>query len=62
METPDLSTARWRKSTYSGGNNGACIELAHLGAIRDSKNASGPVVRVDLPALLFAVKGDRLDH
>lgn len=38
----DLSTARWRKSSYSGGSNGDCVEVADgiPGAIpvRDSKN------------------------
>jgi hypothetical protein len=37
-------TTRWRKSSYSGGNGGACIEIAtrrHDGHIlvRDSKTA-----------------------
>lgn len=39
--TPDLDGAVWRKSTYSNGNNGDCVEVA-LGAevagVRDSKN------------------------
>jgi hypothetical protein len=25
---PDLHTAQWRKSSYSGGNNGTCVEVA----------------------------------
>jgi hypothetical protein len=30
---------RWRKSSYSGGEGGQCVELAGtLDAIRDSKN------------------------
>lgn len=60
METPDLSTARWRKSTYSGGNNGACIELANIGAIRDSKNPTGATLLVDLVQLLAATKSGQL--
>ncbi|MEU5236223.1 DUF397 domain-containing protein [Streptomyces lydicus] len=28
MREYDLSTARWRKSTYSDGNGGNCIEVA----------------------------------
>jgi hypothetical protein len=35
----------WRKSTYSGEHN--CVELAscaHAVAVRDSKNAAGPVL------------------
>jgi Domain of unknown function (DUF397) len=41
----DLSTARWRKSSYSG-NNG-CVEVAVVGdrvAVRDSKDRGGPVL------------------
>ncbi len=37
--TPDLSGARWRTSSYSGGNN-ECVEVAHnlphLVPVRDS--------------------------
>ncbi|MEV7343975.1 DUF397 domain-containing protein [Streptomyces sp. NPDC093544] len=29
MHEYDLSTARWRKSTYSDGNGGSCIEVAY---------------------------------
>ncbi|MFF8370665.1 DUF397 domain-containing protein [Streptomyces lydicus] len=28
MREYDLSTARWRKSTYSDGNGGNCVEVA----------------------------------
>ncbi|WP_221354913.1 DUF397 domain-containing protein [Streptomyces beigongshangae] len=40
--TPDLSTAQWRKSSYSGGQQGdACVEVADdvpaLVPVRDSK-------------------------
>lgn len=41
----DLTEAKWRKSTYSGGNGGECVEVAgHLPgivAVRDSKNPDG---------------------
>jgi hypothetical protein len=59
--TPDLSTATWRKSTYSGGNNGACIELSNLGAIRDSKNPLGPELWVDVADLVTRAKAGRFD-
>jgi len=40
----------WRKSSYSGGGGGACVEVAALPArtraIRDSKNPTGPVLIV----------------
>lgn len=28
MATPDLTSARWRKSSHSNGNGGNCVELA----------------------------------
>jgi hypothetical protein len=40
----DVSRARWRKSSYSGGN-GECVEVAGSGrlvAVRDSKDPDGP--------------------
>jgi len=60
--TPDLSAAVWRKSSRSGGNNGACVELTSLGAVRDSKNPASPVLVVDLAPLLAATKAGRLDR
>jgi hypothetical protein len=42
----DLSNATWRKSRYSGGNGGNCVEVAVLPdtscAVRDSKDPEGP--------------------
>ncbi|GAB2990175.1 hypothetical protein GCM10023080_064990 [Streptomyces pseudoechinosporeus] len=46
--TPDR-TSPWFKSSYSNGAGGECVECAHGvdGAlVRDSKNASGPVVAI----------------
>jgi uncharacterized protein DUF397 len=40
----------WRKSSYSAGN-GECVEVSNLGAVRDSKNPSGPVLVFDQAAL-----------
>ena len=42
--------ATWRKSSYSGGNGGNCIEVGmHAGTgrvlVRDTKNRPGPVLR-----------------
>lgn len=37
----------WRKSSYSNGNGGACVEVADLDtgrAVRDSKDPSGPAL------------------
>ena len=42
----DLSRAAWRKSSYSGGNGGQCVEVARnlpgVVAVRDSKDPGGP--------------------
>ncbi|MFD4716858.1 DUF397 domain-containing protein [Streptomyces sp. NPDC058423] len=46
----DLSTVVWRKSSYSNGDGGACVEVADglLGVVpvRDSKLPDGPVLVV----------------
>jgi hypothetical protein len=60
MLARDPSSATWRKSSHSGGNNGACVELAYVGAIRDSKNPTGPTLAVDLTEFLAAIKSMRL--
>lgn len=49
---------RWRKSSYSGGDNGNCVEVAHtLGELRDSKNpgVTLPVTPAALAMLLRSV-------
>jgi hypothetical protein len=42
----DLTSARWRKSSYSSGNGGQCVEVARnlpgVVAVRDSKDPAGP--------------------
>jgi Domain of unknown function (DUF397) len=46
----------WRKSSRSV-NDASCVELCGtLDQVRDSKNASGPVLRGDVPALVRAVQ------
>ena len=46
----------WRKSSRSV-NDASCIELrGTLDQVRDSKNASGPALSVDVPELLRAVQ------
>ena len=42
--------ATWRKSSYSGGNGGECVEVgaqAQVGRVlvRDTKDRQGPVLR-----------------
>ncbi|MGW7031238.1 DUF397 domain-containing protein [Streptomyces xanthophaeus] len=49
VECAPLGGATWRKSSYSGGTGGECVEVAsrpHLVAVRDSKQADGPVFAV----------------
>ncbi|MFI6328301.1 DUF397 domain-containing protein [Micromonospora chersina] len=44
----DLSGARWRKSSRSSGNGGACVEVADnvpgVVGVRDSKDPTGPAL------------------
>jgi len=60
--TTDLSRAQWRKSTYSGGGNESCVELApvtRMIAIRDSKNPHKPALgfsRRELRALATGIR------
>lgn len=46
--TADLPDISWRKSSYSGGNGGACVEVADLPGggrvVRDSKDRTGAVL------------------
>ena len=53
MRAPDLSRATWRKSSYSNGTGGSCVEFAvlsraagdqHCIAVRDSKDPRGPAL------------------
>jgi hypothetical protein len=53
----------WQKSSLSG-QTGECVELgipsreaAGVGAVRDSKNPAGPMLRVDLGSLIAFAKG-----
>ncbi|QIY55450.1 DUF397 domain-containing protein [Streptomyces sp. RPA4-5] len=54
MSRNDLSTASWRKSSYSSGDPDNCLEVsdAHPGVVpvRDSKTPHGP-------ALVFPTAG-----
>lgn len=63
----DLSHARWRKSSYSSPNGGACVEIARnlpgLIAVRDSKDPEGPALAFTSfgwQEFISAVKTDRL--
>lgn len=67
QDTPDLSRARWRKSTTSSGGNG-CVETTHAGeiyAVRDSKNPNGPKLlfnRTEWKAFLDGAKAGEFDY
>ncbi|MEV8551430.1 DUF397 domain-containing protein [Streptomyces glaucescens] len=62
--TPDLSTAAWRKSSYSEGGANDCVEVADncpgMIPVRDSKLSAGPVLvfgEESWAAFLAGVKG-----
>lgn len=64
----DLSNVTWRKSSYSGGNGGNCVEVAvlpdHSCAVRDSKDPGGPKFvfgPATWRAFTAAVKGGAFD-
>jgi Domain of unknown function (DUF397) len=43
----DMSSAKWRKSSYSGNSGGDCVEVASSGqgiAVRDSKAPERPAL------------------
>jgi hypothetical protein len=46
MREEEESRAMWRKSSYSNGSGGNCVEVAALAgddcAVRDSKDPAGP--------------------
>lgn len=47
-DRPDLSTAAWRKSSYSSASSDNCVEIADgipaVIPVRDSKNEQGPAL------------------
>jgi hypothetical protein len=51
---------RFKKSSHSGGQSD-CVEVAHTVAhLRDSKQPGGATLRGDVPAMIEAVKSDRV--
>jgi hypothetical protein len=60
-----LSTT-WRRSSYSDGEGGNCVEVANLTttpgqgvAVRDSKNPEGPALLVPAKAFIAFIAGVR---
>ena len=61
----DLSNATWRKSSYSNGSGGECVEVADnlpgIVPVRDSKDPQGPALvfsAAGWSAFVAAAKGD----
>jgi Domain of unknown function (DUF397) len=61
-----METLNWRKSSYSGGNGGGCVEVATTSGtqyVRDSKDPDGPRLQASSVAyrvFIEAVKDGRL--
>jgi hypothetical protein len=56
----DVTRAMWRKSSYSSGNGGNCVEVstgADTVAVRDSKDVTGPELDFTGQAWLAFVRG-----
>ena len=64
----NIDNAIWRKSSYSGSNGGACVEVADnvpgVVAVRDSKHPAGPVLAFrpeEWRAFTAAIKAGEFD-
>lgn len=64
MNTPNLRTAEWRKSSYSNGGDANCVEVAdgfpEAVPVRDSKAPEGPALvfpASSWSSFISAVKG-----
>lgn len=66
MTINDLSAVSWRKSSYSNGDGGECLEVAHgfprAVPVRDSKNPNGPVLLHSPPGWSAFVSALRDGH
>lgn len=65
----DLSAAVWRKSSYSDGQGGSCVEVADgfpgMVPVRDSKIPGGPAViirNIGWSAFVTAVSNGSITH
>ncbi|MFD0151093.1 DUF397 domain-containing protein [Streptomyces sp. NPDC055721] len=61
MREYDLNNAHWRKSSYSNGDGGNCVEVRDdvpgVVPVRDSKVADGPILVVPAAAWSVFVAG-----
>jgi len=57
----DISRVKWRKSSYSANNGGACVEVSTSDpaavAVRDSKDREGPALGFTPEAWSMFVQG-----
>ncbi|WP_075023468.1 DUF397 domain-containing protein [Actinomadura madurae] len=66
MSRPDLGRLRWRKSSYSNGMGGECVEVAATPEgllVRDSKDPDGPRLELNRAAardLISRLRGESL--
>lgn len=61
MTTASPAGPSWRKSSRSSGND-TCVEVRRdLTAVRDSKNTTGPVLRVDVATLIADIRSGQFD-
>ncbi|MGH3313092.1 MAG: DUF397 domain-containing protein [Streptomyces sp.] len=61
---PSLTSAPWRKSSYSGDSGGECVEVAELTsrvAVRDSKEPEGPYLTFPASAFTALVQSVTAD-
>lgn len=62
----EVGKPTWKKGSRSSGGANNCVELAWSGAadgaVRDSKNPDGPVLKVEMTSLVATVKGGNLDR
>ncbi|MFI9271180.1 DUF397 domain-containing protein [Kitasatospora sp. NPDC052896] len=60
-----MTNASWRKSSYSSGNAGECIEIADglpgVVPVRDSKDPDGPVLVFSVEAFADFIAGVKKD-
>jgi hypothetical protein len=72
LRAAELSRVAWRKSSYSNGSGGSCVEVAVLArasgghdiAVRDSKDPHGPALTFTARqwrALTTAIKAHEFD-